>query len=190
MNRCTLPIVAGLALGCLPVSMTSGQTLTDLVVESGGEFDSDIFDYDILLNAVLAVKGTAEALADPDVDYTLFAPNDLAFIRLARDLEYDGFDEQGAWEYIEAAVPNDLLGQVLLYHVSPESLRAWELIFLTIFDETIPTLQGATIEPYFIKLRDNEPDFRDPIVFWPFNVPADNGILHTIGRVLIPIDLP
>ena len=60
-------------------------TITDIVVASGGVFDKNRNDFDILLNAVLAA-GLEGALADPKADLTVFAPTDKAFIRLARDL--------------------------------------------------------------------------------------------------------
>ena len=69
-------------------TLNSGKaTLAQLVAASGGDFDKRWFDYDLLLNAVQAAD-LVDALNDPSVDWTLFAPNDLAFIRLARDLGY------------------------------------------------------------------------------------------------------
>ena len=167
------------------------STLTELVARSGGEFDFNYFDGDILLNAVLTA-GLADALDDESADLTLFAPNDLAFVLLARDLGYEGIDEQGSWEFLVAALtdlgggdPIPVLTDILLYHVAPESLTAIDVIF----SSSVDTLLGATFRPFFIFLRDNEPDLRDPALIIP-NVAASNGILHVISRVLIPIDLP
>lgn len=169
-----------------------GQTITDIVAQSGGEFDRNWFDYDILLNAVVTAD-LAETLDDPSLDVTVFAPNDLAFIRTARDLGYRGFSEQGAWEFLVTALtelgggdPIPVLTDILLYHVAPERLRPLQVIF----SREIQTLQGGVIRPRFFRLRDNEPDLRDPFLFFPINVRADNGVIHTINRVLIPVDLP
>ena len=65
-----------------------------IVAQSGGEFDSNRYDYDILLNAVLTVglQGDLAPLADETANLTVFAPNDIGFIRLARDLGYAGTD--------------------------------------------------------------------------------------------------
>ncbi len=63
--------------------------VTDIVALSGGEFDRNWFDYDILLNAVLTA-GLEGALSDPIAELTVFGPNDFAFFRLARDLGFRG----------------------------------------------------------------------------------------------------
>lgn len=173
-------------------SPAHGQTITQIVSQSGGEFDRRFFDYDILLNAVVTA-GLADVLDDPSIDVTVFAPNDLAFIRTARDLGYQGFSEQGAWEFLVTALtdlgggdPIPVLTEILLYHVAPENLNPFEVIF----SRSIDTLQGGQIRPRIFRLRDNDPDFRDPYLFFPINLQADNGVIHTINRVLIPIDLP
>ena len=75
--------------------------------------------------------------------------------------------------------------------MAPESLGPFQVIF----SREIPTLleiegEPAVIRPRIFRLRDNDPDLRDPILFFPINVRAENGIIHTINRVLIPIDIP
>jgi uncharacterized surface protein with fasciclin (FAS1) repeats len=175
-------------------TLNSGKaTLAQLVAASGGDFDKRWFDYDLLLNAVQAA-GLVDALNDPSVDWTLFAPNDLAFIRLARDLGYDGIDEEGSFNYIVDALtqlgggdPIPVLTDVLLYHVAPTPLSPVEVIFSSSIDTL---LDGATIRPLLLTLRDNEPDLADPQLRFPINKKASNGVLHTINRVLIPVDLP
>lgn len=200
MKKTTLALALALSAAAPSVAsdrnetLNSGKaTLAQLVAASGGDFDNRWFDYDLLLNAVQAA-GLVDALNDPTVDWTLFAPNDLAFIRLARDLGYDGIDEAGSFNYIVDALtqlgggdPIPVLTDVLLYHVAPTSLSPVEVIFSSSIDTL---LDGATIRPLLLTLRDNEPDLADPQLRFPINKKASNGVLHTINRVLIPVDLP
>ena len=134
-----------------------------------------------------------DALDDPSSNLTVFAPNDAAFLRLARDLGYVGSSEQETWTFLVDTLttlgngdPLPLLIDILLYHVAPQRLNLLQVIF----SQEIVTLQGASIYPFFIIFRDNEPDLRNPKLFYPFNLNAENGIIHTINRVLLPIDLP
>lgn len=189
-TRILLPL-ALLAGTAVPASAQL-PTITDIVSASGGEFDRNPFDYDVLLNAVIAAD-LADALADESVDLTVFAPNDRAFFRLARDLGYRGRTEQGTWEFLVDKLtdlgggdPIPVLTDVLLYHVAPVALSPLQVVF----SPTIPTLQGATIRPFLFQLRDNDPELRNPFLFFPLDVRASNGVIHTITRVLLPIDLP
>lgn len=172
-------------------------TITQIVAASGGTFDNNRFDYDILLNAVITAN-LADALNDPSANLTVFAPNDLAFIRLARDLGYAGTDESGAWTFLVAALtslgggdPIPVLTNVLLYHVVPQRVNAFQFLVLSSQGANVPTLlTGATIRPAFYRIIDNDPDLKNPNLFLPLNLNADNGIIHTIDRVLIPLNLP
>ena len=193
MKQIISMIMLGLVLA-VPTQAVQGQTITEIVASSGGEFDNNFLDYDILLNAVVTAN-LADTLNDPDLNVTVFAPNDFAFILTARDLGYDGFSEEGAWNFLVGAFtelsddgnPVTLLTQVLLYHVSPDNLPLRRVVF----SRRVHTLQGSIIRPRFFRLRDNDRHIPDPFLFFPFtNINADNGRIHTITRVLIPINLP
>ena len=192
----SLIVALALALGAF-AGQSRAATITQIVAASGGTFDNNRFDYDILLNAVLTA-GLADALNDPSANLTVFAPNDLAFIRLARDLGFSGNDDSGAWNFLVAALtglgggdPIPVLTNVLLYHVVPQRVNAVQFFVLSFSGANVPTLlSGATIRPAFFRIIDNDPDLKNPNLFFPLNVNADNGIIHTIDRVLIPLNLP
>lgn len=205
MRICSVPFgrlltgVALLAAGFTTQSASaywlqpSGKSIVDIVAASGGEFDNRRNDFDILLQAVTAA-GLGEALADPEADLTVFAPNDLAFIRLANDLGYRGHDEEGAFDAIVETLtllgggdPIPLLTSVLLYHVSPEAKSYREIRHQKVI-ETL--LDGAKIVPVGRYLLDADPDLDNPFIRYRFNRRAANGIIHTVSRVLIPVDLP
>lgn len=172
----------------------SEESITEIVLKSGGDFDRKRHDYDILLNAVVTA-GLADALADPEADLTVFAPTDLAFIRLARDLGYAGYDEAGAFEAIVETLtvlgngdPIPVLTNILLYHVSPGAKSGRKLLRSGPLNTL---LEGATILPVLNRLVDNDPEFKNPkLSFWSRGTKASNGVIHRIGRVLIPSDLP
>ena len=47
--------------------------------------------------------------------------------------------------------------------------------------------QRRHVEPRGIVLRDETPALRDPrLVLFALNIPATNGVIHTIDRVLVP----
>ena len=169
---------------------TGAGTIAAIVSRSGGEFDSNRFDYDILLNAVIAAD-LVDTLSDPAVDLTVFAPNDAAFVRLARTLGYRGFKEAAAFDFIVAALtelggdPIPLLKNILLYHVSPTT----QVVKDVILSDTIDTLfHDATFYPNGLRLEDNATEVRNPrLVIFASDLRADNGIIHTINRVLLPI---
>lgn len=167
------------------------QTITDIVAASGGKFDRNHRDYDILLNAVLTA-GLEGTLATPGLNVTVWAPNDAAFIRTARDLGFTGRSEKGAWNFLVAALtdigegnPIPVLTTILTYHVTPEARGVLSVLKTKEF----PTLQGGTIVRKGLTLQDKDPDLRDPRLTWPLQVRASNGIIHTIDRVLIPVNL-
>jgi len=173
------------------------EILTEL--SGDGEFDNNPFDYDMLLKAVVAASdGDVNVLgALSSGKFTLFAPNDLGFIRLAQDLGYTGSDEAGAFGAIVSFLttagegdPIPLLTDVLLYHVSPERISASRFIRKAIRNKSVETLlTGAEIQPYrLFFLKDAADGLQDPSLFFPINLFAkDRAVIHTINRVLIPL---
>ena len=169
-------------------------TITGLVAESGGEFDADGTDFDILLNAVQTAE-LADTLDDPEADLTVFAPTDAAFAALAADLGYEGdpADEEAVFDAIVAALtdlgggdPIPLLTDVLLYHVSPGAQTALEIAGS---DSVATLLEDASLTPDGATLGDAEPDLADPEIAVS-DIVAANGIVQALDRVLLPLDIP
>lgn len=183
-------LILSITLGT--TSQASGQTINKFLTDRGGRLDSDFFDHDILRKAI-ATAGLTSALQNKEAKLTLFAPNDLAFVVLARDLGYEGFDERGVWNYLVEQLtvigegdPIAPLTNILLYHVAPDELNLLDVITSREIDTLLEvpfSVRG------FTRLVDKEPDLTDPRLFFPLNYRYSNGIVHGINRVLLPLDL-
>ena len=188
IDRVLIPIdIPGNESSALP-------TIAEIVSQSGDEFDNNSEDFDILLEA-LKTADLVDVLNDPNGDFTVFAPTDRAFIKLAQDFGYHGTDEGEAFGAIANSLtelgdgdPVPLLQDILLYHVSPGA-KDQEQIKTQGEVETL--LEGAIFKVEDNKLVDNEPDLMNPSFIDDLtNVEAGNGTIQGIDRVLIPIDIP
>ncbi len=134
-------------------------------------------------------------MASPDIDFTVFAPTDIAFVKLAIDLGFTGEGEEAAWNFLVGALtelgggdPIPVLTNVLLYHVPPERLTIDNVLFDT--DSVATALEGASFSVDRRSLVDADPDVKDAKVsLRRSNIRANNGFVHTIDRVLLPVDL-
>jgi uncharacterized surface protein with fasciclin (FAS1) repeats len=169
-------------------------SIADLIAASGEGFDTNRQDFD-LLRAALDAAGLTAALDDPSADLTLFAPTDNAFLRLARDLGYNGFDEGEALTAILDGLaglapdgdPLPLLTQVLTTHVAPGAQNAARIIAST----EVETLSGVSLSPFGRTLGDADPTLPDArILAGRTDLEAGNGVVHAINRVLLPTDVP
>ena len=171
-------------------------TITDIVAASGDGFDTNGRDYDVLLAAVTAA-GLGETLATPGLDVTVWAPKDRAFVRTAQDLGFTGAntDEAGAWAFLVEALtaigggdPIPTLTTILKYHVTPDARGPGRVLAARGF----PTLAEIGIRhvPGSLALIDKDLDIPNPrLVPAAININASNGKIHTINRVLIPVNL-
>jgi len=176
----------------LPVDLPGNDapSITEIVAASGTEFDQNPADFDILLKAVVTA-GLGDTLASDDVDLTVFAPTDAAFVGLAQDLGFHGDDEADAWGYLVDALtvlgkgdPVPLLTTILTYHVAGEPLQASQVLT----SESIATLAGPSIGVDGASLVDADPDIANPNIV-ATDIQASNGIVHVIDGVLVPVDL-
>ncbi|MCK0152037.1 fasciclin domain-containing protein [Marivita sp. S6314] len=185
--------IQGIDKVLLPIDIAGNDrdTITGIVAASGGAFDDNAADFDLLLNALQAA-GLTGALNNPDSNLTVFAPNDAAFVAAAQALGFDGTDEAGAFDYIVQAVtllsfgndPVPLLSDILLYHVAPGALDAEAVLG----SDTIDTLLGFDLAVDGAALVDGEPDLPNANII-ETNIAASNGFVHAIDGVLIPVDL-
>jgi uncharacterized surface protein with fasciclin (FAS1) repeats len=88
----------------------------------------------------------------------------------------------------------EVLTNVLLYHVVDGVLTTGAIRNRARNNRSISTLlEDAKIYPkesyQTIYLRDEDPDLADPSIIHPRNIKAQNGIIHSINRVLIPLDI-
>lgn len=194
-------IVAGLAAGALvltavPASaepstsqMSSREldaTVVEVVLAVSGDsgFDNRSRDFDILREALVAT-GLVDAVATTD-DINVFAPNDRAFKRLARQLGWEGRGEEAAFAFLAENVGVDTIADVLLYHVGTERLSVYDLFRRT----DVTTLLGPEVQVRSFRVIDADTDDRNPRITFPWYVPASNGSIVVIDDVLRPIDLP
>jgi uncharacterized surface protein with fasciclin (FAS1) repeats len=161
-------------------------TIVDVAVgaSGGGTPDNNPYDYDLLVQAVLATD-LAGTLSDTSTRYTVFAPNDRAFERLVADLTGTYPEsEEAALNTIVSTFSIAQIKNILLYHVVPgRALGPLQVLFAG----SLTMANGGTVRPRGLRLVDETPSLRDPrLVLWAINIRASNGVIHTINRVLVP----
>jgi len=188
-------IVTALATGALLVSAAAPAsaaghepgTIVDIAVAAsgGGAPDNSPYDYDLLVQAVL-YTGLEGVLGNPNASFTVFAPNDQAFLTLVQDLTgVAPASEADALTTIVAALSKDQITNVLLYHVTAGNLDKVDVNRA----KSLTMANGGTVNPRGVNLRD-EGALTDPrIVRSASDIQASNGVIHTIDRVLIPGNL-
>ena len=195
-------LAIGLALpaGATVRTSTSRNVVEILVARSSlAGFDSNPYDYDILITAA-QTAGLVDALATTS-NITVFAPDDAAFIRTARSLGFTGSGESAAWSFLVTALGQvgaatgigdavDVLTVVLQYHVAPQVLRVWTMLYKGVTGGTVNTLAGVTFRVRLIELVDKDPGIPNPYLNpRRLDLRASNGVIHGITRVLIPADI-
>lgn len=175
-------------------SQKSDTTIAGLVLEASGpdwtfdeeapfaNLDDNPNDYDVLLTA-LFVTGAVDLLNG--TDWTVFAPNDQAFINTANRLglgDFEATDEGPATLAILDALPTlglELI-DVLKYHLTDGVRNSKSVInppFVEMLDTNTISVDGNAV------ITDGL-DFETQIVAPDIRV-AD-GIVHVIDHVLVP----
>ncbi|PSN13236.1 beta-Ig-H3/fasciclin [filamentous cyanobacterium CCT1] len=139
---------------------TTGDTASMSIVEVASGNDS----FNTLVQAVQAA-GLGDTLSG-EGPYTVFAPTDEAFAQLP----------DGALEYLLQPENQDLLAQVLSYHVVEGSVTSSELS-----TGGVDTLGGGVA----VAVRDSGIVVNNASVVNP-NIQASNGVIHAVNRVLLP----
>ena len=183
-------VTAALAFTASPAMAHGGGkpagTIVDVAVAAsgGGTPDSNSRDYDLLVQALVAT-GLDATLADTSTKYTVFAPNDRAFMRLVTDLTGAApASEAEALATITSAFTAEQISDILLYHVVPGKKLGPVQVLLS---GSLTMANGGVVKPRGTTLRDETPTLKDPrLVLWAINIQASNGVIHTIDRVLVP----
>ena len=145
-----------------PIDGTSTEAGNIVEVASGSE------SFNTLVQAIQAA-GLADTLSDSSASYTVFAPTDEAFSQLP----------DGTLEYLLQPENQEVLQQVLSYHVLPTKVTSGE-----ISGGSVDSLSGGLATA----VTDKGVVINNASVINP-DIQASNGIIHGINRVLLPADL-
>lgn len=122
------------------------------------------------LVAALQQAGLVETLLG-EGPFTVFAPTDEAFARVPAN----------TLESLLQPENIDQLREILLYHVVPGNVPASAVVGV----EKAPTVQGNDI---FVKVQDGSVFLNGDTEVVATDLVADNGIVHVINSVLVPIE--
>ena len=165
----------------LLMSSIAAVSASTLLAACGGNSDinKDLFEL-VRSNSDLSVLGDAVVAADlvvtfqANTSYTLFAPNNAAFVALLAEL---GMTR----DQLFANKP--LLTSILTYHLLPGKINNADFVFNT----ELKTVQGATLKIDNVAGVFTITDGRarkSHII--QFNLDARNGVVHVIDKVLLP----
>ena len=147
----------GLVLTTL-LSFSQSATVVDIIVESES--------HNVLETAVVEA-GLVDALSDTTTTFTVFAPTDDAFYMLP----------EGTLDAVLA--DNELLTSILTYHVVGGTALSTDLVDGT----TVETLNGGSVT---VTIDTNGVFINDAQVIVA-DIVADNGVVHVIDAVLLPV---
>lgn len=124
------------------------------------------------LDEVLSASGT----------YTVFAPTDSAFSALLNDLGMSNLDE------VETALGNDGLKNILLYHVLGSKVNSSQVT--TGFVNTMAARSGNEGQNLSMFVdAGSSVMINDKATITMVDVEADNGVIHVIDQVILPLNI-
>jgi len=134
------------------------------------------------LLAAATKAGLDDELAAANANLTVFAPTDAAFASLATSL---GFANAGA---MVTALPATALASILSYHVLPAKKTAADLVAGGATQATIYSFSGSATTLALnttggVKITDAALTTANVSAA---NVPASNGVIHVVDKVLVP----
>ncbi|MFW5927259.1 MAG: fasciclin domain-containing protein [Wenzhouxiangella sp.] len=181
-------VPAGPPSGVVP----GDQTIAEIVTEAAS---NDPAEFSLLLAAIgyIAETNPDSALIAglfDDEQYTVFAPNDQAFLALVGSvaglLDPDVLNNEGPFAAIDDLLGAGTIEAVVSYHVtfgrraanSVVPRRSERIVETLLEDATFSVDSSATITAIGSTAGIEQPD-----------IAAANGIIHVIDTVLLPIDL-
>lgn len=135
----------------------TGDSIVD-VASSEGSFNT--------FTQAVEAAGLTETLSQ-DGSYTVFAPTDEAFNQLP----------EGTLEQLLQPENQELLSQILTYHVVPQAVTSAE-----IQPGEVSTVEGT---PVNIQVSDGSVMVNEAMVTQP-DIEASNGVIHAIDQVMLP----
>ncbi|MCW4014915.1 MAG: fasciclin domain-containing protein, partial [Candidatus Bathyarchaeota archaeon] len=181
MKKLSFKMMAILLLGVFVMASCSEDEDDDdtvvIPVESNTIVDvaSANDDFSILVDA-LVMAGLDDDLANENASFTVFAPTNDAFVALLDELGVSALED----------IPSQTLTSVLLYHVL--NVEASASVVSTGY---YSTLSAGPADGYNLSLYVNKEELmlnnRAEIV--QTDVMADNGVIHVIDKVVLPLSL-
>jgi transforming growth factor-beta-induced protein len=154
-----------------PTTLPELGTIAEVATDNG--------NFTILLDA-LTRTGLDAVMADPTMNLTVFAPTDAAFMDLLAELNLNSLDE------VEAALTNEGLKNVLLYHVLDGKVTS---NMVTTGYAASKGMSG-TMDPLSIYVNtSNGVMLNDRAKVDMPDVMASNGVIHVIDKVILPLSI-